>query len=277
MFVFEDAHWIDPTTLEMLELVIERVRQNAVLVLLTYRPEFEASWKEHAHVTQMTLRRLDSHDCLALVERVAVDAALPEELRERIAVQTDGVPLFVEELTKSVVEAGLGSVQEATSIDVPATLMDSLEARLDRLGPAKEIAQIGAVIGRSFDFDLLAHVSASTANNLHSGLERLVQSELVSCRGAPPDATYTFKHALVQDTAYGSLLRGRRTEIHGQIAQTLEVEEAEPEVIAHHFTEAGATERAIPHWQEAGKRALVRSAGTEAIAHLLCPTPSSTH
>jgi class 3 adenylate cyclase len=268
LFVFEDAHWIDPTTLELLELVIEQARQTAVLALLTYRPEFEASWKEHAHVTQMTLRRLDSQDCLALVEHVAVDAALSEELRERIAAQTDGVPLFVEELTKSVVEAGLGSAQEATSIDVPATLKDSLEARLDRLGSAKEIAQIGAVIGRSFDFDLLGQVSASTANKLHSGLERLVQSELVSCRGVPPDATYTFKHALVQDTAYGSLLRGRRTEIHGRIAQTLEMKEAEPEVIAHHFTEARAAERAIPHWREAAKRALGRSAGVEAIAYL---------
>jgi predicted ATPase len=219
LFVFEDAHWIDPTTLELLEMTVERVPEAAVLMVITYRPEFDAPWVGRPRVTPMMLSRLERRDCALMVEKIAKEFGIAEELRDRIATQTDGVPLFIEELTKSVLER---ATDAGTTIEVPTTLQDSLEARLDRLGTAKEVAEVGAVIGRTFDYDLVSHVTDMDNSALASALEAIVGASLATVRGAPPNATYTFKHALVQDTAYGSLLRGRRIELHEKIAQFLE-------------------------------------------------------
>jgi predicted ATPase len=227
--LYEDAHWIDPSTLELLGMVIERVRQLPVLVLITFRPEFQPSWASQAHVTSLTMSRLGRRQGADLVARVTGAKPLPTAIVEQIVARTDGVPLFVEELTKTVLESGLltdeGDRYELTGplppLAIPTTLHDSLMARLDRLAPVKEVAQIGAVIGREFSHELLAAVASISANQLADALEQLISSELVFRRGAPPEATYTFKHALVQDAAYQSLLRSRRQQLHARIAETL--------------------------------------------------------
>jgi class 3 adenylate cyclase/predicted ATPase len=279
--LYEDAHWIDPTTLAALGLLIERVQRLRVLVLITFRPEFVAPWSGHAHVTQLSLARLTRRHGATIVTRLAAGKALPEEILNEIVARTDGIPLFVEELTKAVLESGL--LQEAGDhyevaaplppLAIPSTLQDSLMARLDRLGPVKEVAQIGAVIGRDFDHQLLAAVSPSPEKRLKEALDRLVASELVFRRGAAPDATYTFKHVLVQETAYNSLLNSRRKELHARIAQALEEQFPEiaanrPEVLARHLTDAELTEQAARYWHRAGQQAAELFAHKEAIAHL---------
>ena len=213
--LYEDVHWIDPSTLELLGLVIERIQQLPVLVLITFRPEFQPPWTGQAHVTTLTMSRLGRRQGADLVARVTGDKPLPAEIVEQIVARTDGVPLFVEELTKTVLESGLladaGDRYELSGplppLAIPTTLHDSLMARLDRLAPVKEVAQIGAVIGREFSHELLAAVSPLSEADLGAALDQLVSSELVFRRGAPPEATYSFKHALVQDAAYQSLLK----------------------------------------------------------------------
>jgi class 3 adenylate cyclase len=272
--LYEDVHWIDPSTLELLGMVIERVRQLPVLVLITFRPEFQPPWTGHAHVTMLAMGRLGRRQGADLVARVTGDKPLPAAIVEQIVARTDGVPLFVEELTKTVLESGLlvdkGIRYELAGplppLAIPATLHDSLMARLDRLAPIKEVAQIGAVIGREFSHDLLlAAVASISANQLGDALEQLVSSELVFRRGTPPDATYTFKHALVQDAAYQSLLKSTRQQLHARVAEALEDQfpetaNSQPELLAHHFTEAHQFESAIGYWLKAGERAAARSA-----------------
>ena len=256
--LYEDVHWVDPSTLELLDLLVERVRTLPVLAVLTYRPEFSPSWAGQAHVTSLPLNRLGRRQGAAMVERVTGGKALPSEILEQILARTDGVPLFVEELTKTVLESGLlteiGDRYELSGalppLAIPATLHDSLMARLDRLAPVREVAQIGAVIGRDFSYELLAAVAPISKEQLNHALDHLAAAELVFRRGSPPAATYSFKHALVQDVAYQSLLKSRRQQLHGRIAEALKVQflqttEHEPEVLARHLTEAGLAAQAI--------------------------------
>jgi tetratricopeptide (TPR) repeat protein len=279
--LFKDVHWIDPSTLELLSMVIERIRRLPVLVLITFRSEFRPPWTRQEHVTLLTVSRLGRRQGADLVARVTGDKPLPGEIVEQIVARADGVPLFVEELTKTVVESGLladaGDHFEPSGplplLAIPASLHDSLMARLDRLASVKEVAQVGAVIGREFSHELLAAVAPISANQLGDALEQLVSSELVFRHGEPPDATYAFKHALVQEAAYQSLLKSKRQQLHARIARVLEERltdagQAGQEVLAQHWTNAGPAERAIPYWRRAGERAARRSANLEAIAHL---------
>jgi class 3 adenylate cyclase/predicted ATPase len=270
-YAWEDLHWADPSTLELLALFLNQVPTTRLLVVLTFRPEFVPPWEAHSYLSQVTLGRLDHPQVEVMIEKVAGGKALPREVIQQIARKTDGVPLFVEELTKTVLEsiASVGSIGSA----IPATLHDSLMARLDRLGGAKEIAQVGATIGREFDYALLQAVSPLDEDTLQESLKQLVAAELVYQSGIPPRARYFFKHGLVQDTAYQSLLKSRRQQLHQHIAQALEdrfpeTKETQPELLAHHYTEAGLIEQAIPYWQQAGTRATDRSANIEAISHL---------
>ena len=281
VLLFEDAHWADPTTLEVMDLLIDRVRTVPLLVVLTHRPEFQSRWSEQGHVGALNLSKLTRTQSAAIVSTLAGGNALPTALLEQILTRTDGVPLFVEELTKSILESGelkqAGNHYDyagaSRAVTIPATLRDSLMARLDRFMPVKEIAQIGAAIGREFGYELIAAVAPMPSAQLDDALARLGESGLAFRRGTPPDAIYTFKHALVQDAAYDSLLKSRRQELHGKIARVIEArfpntKTTEPEVLAHHLTEAGHAEAAIPLWQAAGEVALKRLALTEAIAHL---------
>jgi predicted ATPase len=280
LVLVEDAHWIDPTTTEWLEMVVERLAELPVLLIVTARPEFEPRWKALSHVAVLLLGRLEVDQGAAIMERVAGGKKLPSEIADRILANTEGVPLFVEELTRTVLDSGL--LVEAgdrylsngplPAIAIPSTLQDSLMARLDRLSPVKETAQIGACIGRVFHHRLLAAVSGTGQGRLDDALRQLERAELVFRSGAVPEATYTFKHALVRDTAYQSLLKSRRQQIHGKIAATLEAEfgdiaEAEPESVAQHYTLGGMAAQAVPWWLKAGQRALNRSAHHEAAAH----------
>jgi class 3 adenylate cyclase/tetratricopeptide (TPR) repeat protein len=280
VMLFEDAHWADPTTLEVLDLLIDRVRSVPLLVVLTHRPEFQSRWSGQGHVGALNLSKLTRTQSGAMVSALAGGKALPGPLIEQILTRTDGVPLFVEELTKSILESGeltevAGHYEygiSARTLTIPATLRDSLMARLDRFIPVKEIAQIGAAIGREFSYELIAAAAAMPQAQLDDSLARLTESGLAFRRGTPPDAVYTFKHGLVQDAAYDSLLKSRRQELHGKIAYATETKIPnmriiEPEVLAHHFTEAGVAEAAIPLWQAAGELALKRTAPTEAISH----------
>jgi class 3 adenylate cyclase/predicted ATPase/ABC-type transport system involved in cytochrome c biogenesis ATPase subunit len=277
--LFEDVHWADATSLEVLDLTVERVRALPVLVLITFRPEYEAPWTGLSHVTSIALDRLAPAEVETLAGHVA-GRPLPPEVMAQIVAKTDGVPLFVEELTKAVLEAGLlVAGPRGWRLDgplppfaIPATLQDSLAARLDRLAPVKEIAQIGAAIGREFSYPLLRAVAGHDEPVLRMALAQLEEAELLFRSGAPPDARYTFKHALVQDTAYETLLKSRRRILHRQIADALRGEfpaiaAAEPEVVAYHLTQAGLDEPAIEWWGKAGDQALRRSAFKEAAAH----------
>jgi tetratricopeptide (TPR) repeat protein len=281
VLLFEDAHWADPTTLEVLDLLIDRVRTVPLLVVLTHRPEFQSRWSGQGHVGALNLSKLTRAQSAAMVSALAGGMALPAALQEQILTRTDGVPLFVEELTRSILEAGalkdIGDHYEysgsARSITVPTTLRDSLMARLDRFTPVKEIAQIGAVIGREFSYELIVAVAPMPQAQLDDALTQLAASGLAFRRGTPPNALYTFKHALVQDAAYDSLLKSHRQELHAKIARVIKAhfpnaKTTEPEVLAHHLTAAGLAEAAIPLWQAAGELALKRMALTEAIAHL---------
>jgi class 3 adenylate cyclase len=265
LMVFEDAHWIDPTSRELLDLTVERVGSLPVLLIVTFRPEFQPPWTGQPQVTMLALNRLDRRDRTVLVEQIAGGKALPEEVVAQIVERTDGVPLFAEELTKSVLESGV------TQLGIPTTLHDSLMARLDRLASVRQVAQIGAAIGREFSYALLRAVSRLPEDELQASLTRLVASELVFQRGTPPDALYTFKHALVQDAAHSSLLRTARQQLHAQIAAALETQspeliDSQPELFARHYAEAGLVEKSVASWGKAGQRSVARSAMAEAAA-----------
>jgi predicted ATPase len=267
LIVFEDAHWIDPTSRELLDLTIEHIRRLPVLFVVTFRREFQPLWTGQSQVTMLALNRLDRRDRTALIAEIAGGTALPDEIVDQIAERTDGEPLFVEELTKSVLESGV------TPLGIPTTLHDSLMARLDRLAPVRLVAQIGAAIGREFSYTLLRAVSQLSEDELQSTLARLVASELVFSRGTPPDAVYTFKHALVQDAAHGSLLRSTRQQLHAHIAEALgahspELMDSQPELFAQHYAEAGFVEKSVACWSKAGQRSAVRSAMAESAAQL---------
>src|SRR5262249_35059225 len=282
LMVFEDAHWIDPTSRELLDLTVERVRHLPVLLAITFRPEFQPPWGGRAHVTSLALNRLGERDGEALVQTLVGNAALTLEIVAEIVERTDGVPLFVEELTKAVLESAaqgdrVAAVLSTTSLaglSVPATLHASLMARLDRLGPApKEIAQIGAVLGREFAYELIEPVVQRPGRELQAALGQLSAAGLLFCRGTAPHASYLFKHALVQDAAYSTLLRGRRQELHARVAAALErhfadLVERQPELLAHHLMAAGDAERAVDQWLKAGQHAAARLAYLEAIARL---------
>jgi class 3 adenylate cyclase/predicted ATPase len=264
LMIFEDTHWIDPTSRELLDLAVEQIRSLPVLLIVTFRPEFQPPWTGQPHVSMLALNRLDRHDRAALITQIAGRKALPDEVVAQIADRTDGVPLFVEELTKSVLESGVSPV------GIPTTLHDSLMARLDRLASVRHVAQIGAAIGREFSYALLHAVSGLPEDELQGTLSRLVASELVFQRGAPPEAVYSFKHALVQDAAHGSLLRSTRRQLHAQIAEALEAHspelmDSQPEVLAQHYAEAGLIAKSVACWGKAGHRSAACSAMVEAV------------
>ena len=289
LMIFEDAHWIDPTTLEVLGAVIERIRESAVLAVITHRPEFEPPWTGHGHIAALTLNRLSRREGADMVAKVTGGKALPDEVLDQIVAKTDGVPLFVEELTKTVLEAGfLKDSGDAFTLDgplpplaIPATLRDSLMARLDRLSSIKEVAQIGACIGREFSYELLAAISPLGDTELQEALQQLIGSELIFQRGFRPDATYTFKHALVQDTAYGTILKSKRPPLHGQIAMWLRdnqtgSEDAAPERLAEHYAAAEMPEEAVWHWYQASQHTYDRGNVREAISHLQAALKAAT-
>ncbi|MDD1520704.1 MULTISPECIES: adenylate/guanylate cyclase domain-containing protein [Bradyrhizobium] len=280
LMLFEDVHWIDPSSRELLDLVLERVQHLPVLLVITFRPEFERIWAGQTHFTMLSLSRLDRREGAALVQQLVGAGTLTSDVVSEIVERTDGVPLFLEELTKVVLEADDRGARTAlahvsrTALAIPATLHASLMARLDRLGsPAREVAQVGAAIGREFSYELLRAVAQRNSAELDDALDQLVSAELIFRRGMPPDAEYSFKHALVQDAAYGTLLRGGRHKLHAAIGKALELllpERAsiEPELLAHHFAEAGQADTAISYWLKAGRRAAERSADQEAVRHL---------
>jgi class 3 adenylate cyclase/predicted ATPase len=281
LFIVEDLHWTDPSTLELLNLVLDQPPTASMLVLLTCRPHFQPAWHHRSYITEMTLNHLAHAQVEQLVNRMTDGKTLPPEVLTQIVEKTDGVPLFVEELTKAILESGhLKEVDgryelrgSLATFAIPATLQDSLMARLDRLVSAKGVAQLAAVIGRQFAYALLQRVSQVDEMTVQRELGRLVEAELVYQRGLPPQATYIFKHALIQDAAYASLLRSTRQQYHQRIALVLETQfpeiaEAQPELLAHHYTEAGLTEQAVHYGYHAGQRAIERSAHVEAINHL---------
>jgi len=281
LFVMEDLHWVDPSTLELLSLLVDQGPTAGILASLTFRPDFSPPWTGRSHLTQVTLPRLPRQQATEMTNRVAHGKALPPEVVEQIVAKTDGVPLFVEELTKMVLESGL--LQERDDryaltvplppLAIPTTLHDSLMARLDRLATVKALAQLGATLGREFSYALLQAVSPWDEKTLGRGLHQLVAAEFLYQQGLPPQATYRFKHALIQDAAYQSLLKSTRQQYHQRIAQVLEAQfpatvTTQPELLAHHYTEAGRSVQALPYWQRAGQHAMERSAYLEAIAHL---------
>jgi predicted ATPase/class 3 adenylate cyclase len=281
LLVMEDLHWVDPSTLEFLSLLVDQGPTARILALFTFRPDFSPPWTGRAHCTQVTVNRLSRTQAAEMIRQVAQGKALPSDVVEQIVAKTDGVPLFVEELTKMVLESGLLQEREdhyaltgpLPPLAIPATLHDSLMARLDRLATVKGIAQLGATLGREFSYALLQAVSPGDEGTLQRGLQQLVEAEFLYQRGLPPQATYVFKHALIQDVAYQSLLKSTRQQHHQRIAQVLEarfleIVEAQPELMAHHYTEAGLHAQAISFWHKAGLRASERSAYMEALAHL---------
>jgi len=280
LFVMEDLHWVDPSTLEFLTLLVDQGPTARILALLIFRPDFSPPWTGRAHLTQVTLPRLPRRQAAEMAGRVAHGKTLPAEVLEQVVAKTDGVPLFVEELTKMVLESGLLQEREERyeltgplpPLAIPATLHDSLMARLDRLATVKALAQLGATLGREFSYALLQAVSPWDEGTLRRGLQQLVAAEFLYQQGLPPEATYRFKHALIQETASQSLLRSTRQQYHQRIAQVLEARfpesgETQPELLAHHYTEAGLVEQAIAYWQRAGQQASERSANLEAISH----------
>ncbi len=281
LFVMEDLHWVDPTTLELLSLLVDQGPTARILALFTCRPDFSPPWTGRSHLTQITLPRLPRHQAAEMIGRVAHRKTLPAEVLEQVVAKTDGVPLFVEELTKMVLESGLLQEREERyaltgplpPLAIPATLHDSLMARLDRLATVKSLAQLGSTLGREFSYALLQAVSPWDEATLHQGLHQLVETEFLYQQGLPPHATYRFKHALIQDAAYQALLKSTRQQYHQRIAQVLEqrfpeTAATQPELLAHHYTQAGLSAQAIVYWQRAGQRALERSANLEAISHL---------
>jgi predicted ATPase/class 3 adenylate cyclase len=279
--VWEDLHWADPSTLELLGLLLDQIPTTRLLVLLTARPEFTPPWSSRTHLTPLTLARLPRTQAANMIDKVTGGKPLPAEVQQQIVNKTDGVPLFVEELTKMVLESGL--LREANGqyeltgplppLAIPTTLQDSLMARLDRLATVKEVAQLGATLGREFSYELIHAVAPGDEGSLQQALAKLVDAEVLYQRGVPPQSRYIFKHALIQDAAYQSLLKSRRQQYHQQVAHVLEerfteTRETQPELLAHHYTEANLIEQAIAYWQQAGQKAAVRSAYAEAISHL---------
>jgi class 3 adenylate cyclase/predicted ATPase len=281
LFILEDLHWTDPTTLELLNLVIEQTPTASTLVLLTCRPHFQPSWHHRSYITEMTLNHLSHTQVEQIVTGMTDGKTFPAAVLQQIIAKTDGVPLFVEELTKAILESGhlkaLDGHYELTgafaTLAIPATLQDSLMARLDRLVTAKAVAQYAAVIGRQFPYELLQAVSQVDASTLQRELGRLVEAEIIYQRGLPPHATYTFKHALIQDAAYASLLNSSRQQYHQRIAQILEAQfpdtvATQPELLAYHYSEAALPAQALPYWHQAGQQAVERSAYAEASSYL---------
>jgi predicted ATPase len=279
--VCEDLHWADPTTLELLGLLVDQIPTAAMLHVLTFRPEFAPPWPTRSHMTPITLNRLERPQVEALIAHLADGKALPAEVVAHIVARTDGVPLYVEELTKMLLASDLLRVEAEryvltgplSTMAIPETLQDSLMARLDQLTTAKEVAQLGAVLGREFTYDMLLAVSAQDETTVQEELARLVAAELLYQRGRPPRARYIFKHALIQDTAYASLLRSTRQRVHKQVAQLLETRlpetvETQPELVAQHYTAAGCHEQAVVYWLRAGQQASDLSAHVEAISHV---------
>jgi tetratricopeptide (TPR) repeat protein len=279
LMIVEDLHWVDPSTLELLSLLIDQGAQARLCLVLTARPEFHPPWAMVAYLSVLTLRQFDPAQVEHLATHVAGDKTLPPTVLQEVIRKTDGIPLFVEELTKTVLASGLLQEREdryelsgpLPPLAIPATLHDALMARLDRLAAVKVVAQLGSAIGRTFTYDLMQAVAQLDAATLHGALALLVETEVVGQRGFPPHATYTFKHALIQDAAYQSLLRSTRQQYHQQIAQTLETRfpdvcETQPELLAHHYTEAGLSEEALTAWRRAGEHTLGRSAYQEARA-----------
>src|SRR3989442_6057330 len=281
LFILEDLHWTDPTTLELLGLLVEQVPTTAIATLLTCRPHFQPAWHHRSYITEMTLNHLSHTQVEQIVTGVTDGKTLPQEVIQQIIEKTDGVPLFVEEITKSLLESGqlkaldghYELVGSFSTLAIPATLQDSLMARLDRLVTAKAVAQYAAVIGRQFPYDLLQAVSQLDEATLQRELRRLVEAEIVYQRGLPPQSTYVFKHALIRDAAYASLLKSTRQQYHQRIAHVLEAQfpaivDQQPELLAYHSTEAGLTEKAVGYWHKAGQRASERSAHVETVSHL---------
>ena len=281
LFILEDLHWTDPSTLEFIELLIDQTPTVSICILLTCRPEYQPTWSHRSYLTEMTLNRLSRQQVEQVATQVSGGKTLPAEVLEQLVDRTDGVPLYIEEMTKSVLESGalkevdgqyelMGSI---STLSIPTTLQDSLMSRLDRLVTAKAVAQYASVIGRQFSYELLQAVSELDEAMLQHELRRLVEAELVYQRGLPPQSTYIFKHALIQDAAYQSLLRRTRQGYHRRIAEVLETQfpetvEMQPELLAHHFTEAGMNEQAVGYWQKAGEKSVQCSAHQEAITHL---------
>ena len=270
IIAIEDLHWADPSTLELLQLLVEQAATERLLLLYTARPEFRPQWPPRAHYAQITLDRLSSRNARRMVEKAVAGKVLSEETIAAVIERTGGVPLFVEELTQAVLESGNAKL---TGREIPVTLHDSLMARLDRLGPAKEVAQVGAVLGREFSDELLEALQTMAEEDLRRALHSLAEAELLYVRGIPPKASYSFKHVLIRDAAYEALLKSTRQQYHVRIAQVLkarftEVAEMEPELLAHHYTEAHLFKEAVSYWQRAGERASARSAMAEATSHI---------
>ena len=280
LFLIEDLHWVDPSTAEMLELVIDRLATLPILLVATFRPDYTSRWTSYAHCTVLTLNRLSRESCSRLIAETTAGRSLPNELIEQIIARTDGVPLFVEELTKTILESGMVTPTEdgyvltgpLISPAIPSTLQDSLMARLDQRPDVREIVQLAAVIGRKFSYAILAVVAKRDDLALQTALDELLDSGLIYRRGVGGDAVYEFKHALMCDIAYQSMLKSRRAQYHAAIASAFEthfvaIAERDPAMLAHHFTEAGLTREAIDQWRRAGAQALARSAGHEAAGH----------
>jgi predicted ATPase/class 3 adenylate cyclase len=280
LVVWEDLHWADPSTLEILGLLLDQSPTSAMLNLLTFRPEFVPPWPSRSHMTPLTLTRLERPQVEALLTHLAGGKALPAEVVAYIVARTDGVPLYVEELTKMLLASPLLREEESQyvltgplrAVAIPDTLQDALMARLDQLNRAKEVAQLGAVLGREFPYELLAAIAPQDEETLQAGLAQLVGAELLYQRGRPPRARYIFKHALIQDAAYASLLKSTRQQVHQRIAQVFEAQfpavvETQPELVAQHYTAAGCAEQAVRYWQQAGQQASERSANLEAVSH----------
>jgi predicted ATPase len=281
LFILEDLHWTDPSTLELISLLLDQTPTASLLVLLTCRPHFQPAWHHRSYLTEITVNRLSHAQVAQIVTGMTGGKTFPAAVLQQIITKTDGVPLFVEEMTKAILESGQLKARDGhyeltgslSTFAIPATLQDSLMARLDRLVTAKGVAQMGATIGRQFSYLLLKAVSQLDETTLQRELGRLVEAELLYQRGLLPQAAYTFKHALIQDAAYQSLLKSTRQQYHQRIAQVLEAQfvaiaEAEPELVAHHYTEASLIEQAVSYWHKAGQRAIERSAHVEAISHL---------
>jgi predicted ATPase len=296
LMVYEDMQWSDPTTRESLDLLIDRVPTLRVLAIITFRPEFAPPWVGHPHVTMLNLNRLPPRRRAEMIMQVTGGKALPREIADQIVDRTDGVPLFIEELTKAVLESGVLTETDdcyavtgvVAPLAIPTTLHASLLARLDSLAPTREVAQIAAALGRQFSHELMSAVATIPKQQLDDALAMLVRAELIFRRGTPPDAEYTFKHALVQDAAYETLLRSRRQQLHSQIAATLErrfpeIVNVHPEVLARHWTEAGSVKKAVSYWLKAGQQAVARCAMIEAVARLrkgidlCCRAPDAGH
>ena len=281
LVVFEDAHWADPTSIELLERILRRVAGLPAMVIANFRPEFASPWRGLGHVTLLTLNQLGRRQIHELIEKTAAGVTLPEPVIEQIVEKSEGIPLFVEEITRSVLASGALEERDGqyrlkdadASVVIPATLQDSLVARLDRLGPAKDVALAASIIGQEFSFELVEALLSLKGQSLAAALERLVQADIVAQRGEPPTARYSFKHALIRDAAYQTILKSRKRDLHRRVAETLEggyhdVAHTEPEVLAHHYTEADVKERALEFWRRAAVKASASLAHAEAAGHL---------